>query len=174
MEATLKTGERMEAFRITTHVYIRWRIVFLIISGPLLWHFFYGTSLLLSEDRFVTRGRLICLDRQQKEVSCAADQFRQGFKTGSGKIFLLKLDKKVITLNQEKRFQTDLFQLTLQKLEGAPDYEILKSQLVREGRVFDFYYFCPVCNITSFTRGPCMCCQGEMEYHDRETPDEGQ
>lgn len=154
--------------------YKKWRVVFLILGGTFLWHCFYGARLLLGEDRFVARGKLVCLDRQRKEALCSADQIRQGFKIDSGRIFLLKLDKKVITLSQEKRFQTDLFQLTLQKPAGAPNYEILKSQLIRQGRVFDFYYFCPVCNITSFTLGPCMCCQAEMEYHVREAPKEDQ
>ncbi len=151
-----------------------WRVVFLILSGSFFWHCFGDAGISLSEDRFVARGRLVCLDQHRKEVLCSADQIKRGFKIGSGKIFQLKLDKKVITLNREKRFRTDLFQLTLQKLAGAPDYEILKAQLVRQGLVFDFYYFCPVCNITSFTLGPCMCCQGEMEYHDREAPKEDQ
>lgn len=170
----MTASRTMDGFEMDKWGYPYWGFVLLVLSGTFLWHFFCGARLLLSEDRFVARGKLVCLDRQQREAFCAADQIRQGFKIDSGKIFLLKLDKKVITLNQEKRFQTDLFQFTLQKPAGAPDYEILKSQLVRQGRVFDFYYFCPVCNITSFTLGPCMCCQAEMEYHVREAPKEDQ
>jgi hypothetical protein len=139
------------------------------LTGIALLFCFQTLSPLFCQDWIVVRGKMVCVDQRNKEIRCEAGQIKKGLITDSGEIFPLKLDKKVITLNQEKRFQTDLFQLTLQKPTGLPAYEVLKAQLIRQGHVYDYYYYCPVCNITSFTLGPCMCCQGEMEYHDRES-----
>jgi hypothetical protein len=79
----------------------------------------------------------------------------------------LTMDKSVETLNVEKRLQTREFQLTLRQANNSPLYEIIKSQLIRKGKVYDFYYFCEVCNITTYSPGRCMCCQQETEYREK-------
>ncbi len=46
--------------------------------------------------------------------------------------------------------------------------EIIKLQSVRDGRLYDLYYYCETCNITARVGGPCPCCQADLEF--RETP----
>jgi len=48
--------------------------------------------------------------------------------------------------------------------------EIIKLQSVREGLLYDLYYFCETCNIKALVGGPCPCCQADLEF--RETPAE--
>lgn len=74
------------------------------------------------------------------------------------------------TLLREKRLQTRQFRLTLRSLDGGKTFQIVKTQLIRAGKVYDFHYFCEICNITTYAPGPCMCCRAPTEY--REAPAE--
>jgi hypothetical protein len=118
-------------------------------------------------DGVVVRGELICLDKGFKEIRCSPGGNTYGLKADDGKIYPLKMDKSVETLNVEKRLQTREFQLTLRQMDNSPVYEIIKSQFVRRGKVYNFYYYCEVCNITTYSPGRCMCCQQETEYHEK-------
>jgi hypothetical protein len=90
-----------------------------------------------------------------------------GLKVASGQIYLLKSDKSASTLVEEKRLRSKDFQLTLRKSGDSDSHEIVKSQFFRDGKLYDFYYFCDVCNITTHTPGLCMCCRQETEYHEK-------
>jgi len=115
----------------------------------------------------VVRGELVCVDKTYKEIQCSAGGNNFGLKAGGGKIYPLKTDKSVETLIAEKRLQTKAFQLTLRQVNNSPVYEIIKSQFIRGGKVYDFYYYCEVCNITTYSPGRCMCCQQETEYREK-------
>jgi hypothetical protein len=41
-------------------------------------------------------------------------------------------------------------------------------QSIREGKLYDIYYFCELCNVRAYAPGPCPCCRNELEF--RETP----
>jgi hypothetical protein len=88
-----------------------------------------------------------------------------GLRTATGQVYPLNDDKSTSTLIEEKRLRTREFQLTLKK--SGSSYEIVKSQFFRDGKLYDFYYFCDVCNITTHTPGLCMCCRQETEYHEK-------
>jgi hypothetical protein len=38
---------------------------------------------------------------------------------------------------------------------------------VRNGVVFDLYYYCDICAIKTLAPGPCMCCQGPVELTEK-------
>jgi hypothetical protein len=54
------------------------------------------------------------------------------------------------------------------RLNPTGQVEVTKVRSVKEGRLYDIYYFCDVCNITAYAPGPCACCR--REYELRETP----
>jgi len=120
-----------------------------------------------SADNLVVRGTLVCLEKgsDSKEVPCLGERKSMGLRTATGQVYPLNDDKSTSTLLEEKRLRTREFQLTLKK-SGA-SYEIVKSQFFRDGKLYDFYYFCDVCNITTHTPGLCMCCRQETEYHEK-------
>src|SRR5258706_13734168 len=96
----------------------------------------------------VVTGLLVCLDETLKETTCAATSEILGIKATSGKIYPLKKHDNVHALLVEKRLQTREFRLTLRKEEApSPWFELVKSQFIRGGKAYDFYYFCEVCNI---------------------------
>jgi hypothetical protein len=119
----------------------------------------------------VVKGLLVCLDGSFEETDCKATPETLGLKSAQGRIYRLKKHGTVDALLAEKRLQTREFKLTLRKdASPSPWYELVKAQLIRSGRLFDFHYFCEVCNITTYAPGLCMCCRQESEY--RESPAE--
>ena len=127
----------------------------------------FGMGASTSQDNLVVRGTLVCIGKESKEVPCAGTGNTLGLRSVNGQIYLLKNDKLTSTLIEEKRLRSRDFQLTLKKADASGWYEIVKSQFFRDGKLYDFYYFCDVCNITTHSPGPCMCCRQETEYHEK-------
>lgn len=138
----------------------------------LLFSFFQITNLSIradsSSENTVVRGTLVCLNKDRREAPCIGARDAVALKDGEGRFFSLKPDKSVETLRTERRIRSTEFQLTLRQTRDPQVYEIIKSQFVRDGKLYDFYYFCEVCNITTYHAGLCMCCRQETEY--RENP----
>jgi hypothetical protein len=118
-----------------------------------------------SENLLVT-GTLICLDKTQKETGCGVKNEGYGIKTSAGQIYALQKHENVEALHAEKRLKTREFRLTLRKEPNSTFYEVVKSQFIRDGQVYDFHYFCEVCNITTHAPGLCMCCRQDTEYRE--------
>lgn len=119
-------------------------------------------------ENLVVTGLLVCLDGAFKETACGTAPETLGLKAAGAKIYPLKKHENVDALFAEKRLQTREFRLTLRKDEASsPWFELVKSQLIRGGKVYDFHYFCDVCNITTHAPGICLCCRQETEYQER-------
>jgi hypothetical protein len=138
------------------------------------WSLFLQAGLAAEKDvsapqsNLVVRGTLICVGRESsKEVPCLGQEDALGLKATNGQIYPLKGDKLTETLIEEKRIRSKDFQLTLKKAGDSASYEIVKSQFFRDGKLYDFYYFCDVCNITTHSPGLCMCCRQPTEYHEK-------
>jgi rubrerythrin len=119
-------------------------------------------------NNIVVSGSLVCLTSGLKESPCQGIAATLAIKAAGGQLYPLTAGKSTDTLLREKRLQTREFRLTLRKTDGGKTFQIIKSQLIRGGKVYDFFYFCEICNITTYTPGPCMCCRAPTEY--RETP----
>ena len=129
--------------------------------------FAVDADLSASQGNSVVRGTLVCIGKESKEVPCIGKGSAWALKAANGQIYLLKSDKLAETLIEEKRLRSKDFQLTLRKSGDSDSHEIVKSQFFRDGKLYDFYYFCDVCNITIHTSGLCMCCRQETEYHEK-------
>jgi hypothetical protein len=123
-----------------------------------------------SSENIVVRGSLVCTGKDRREVPCTGTDDVVALKNSEGRLFPLKSDKSVETLRTEKRIHSIEFQLTLRQTQAPPVYEIIKSQFVRNGTLYDFFYFCEVCNITTYHAGLCMCCREETEYREKPAP----
>lgn len=116
----------------------------------------------------VAQGTLVCLDRDLAETACSTKNTAYGLKTEEARIYPLKNHENVNALFVEKRLKSPRFQLTLRHEPGSQLYALVRSQFIRDGKLYDFHYFCDVCNITTYAPGLCMCCREETEY--RESP----
>jgi len=115
----------------------------------------------------VVTGLLVCLDGTFREVACGTAPQVFGLKTSGSKIYPLQKHENVDALFAERRLQTREFRLTLRKdSASSPWFELVKSQFIRDGKVYDFHYFCEVCNITTHAPGICLCCREPTEYRE--------
>jgi len=157
----------MKERKLTPKISLLRLLLFLTLAMPLLRSADAGINgPTAAQDNLIVRGVLVCLNQGLKEASCGGNDLL-GLKSADGRIYPLKTDKAAQTLKEEKRLQTNEFQLTLKKMNDSTTYEIVKSQFIRGGKLYDFYYYCDVCNITTYTPGPCMCCRQETEYHEK-------
>lgn len=138
-----------------------------VVALALLAHSGPATS---GDKNLVVSGRLACLGADLTEASCEDAPAKLALKADTGRLFPLAAGDLANTLHQEKRLQTRQFRLTLRSLDGGKTFQIVKTQLIRAGKVYDFHYFCEICNITTYAPGPCMCCRAPTEY--REAPAE--
>jgi hypothetical protein len=91
-------------------------------------------------------------------------------QTADGKLFpILPTDTASAIYNDSKFRERDLL-VTARLFPATSFIEVIKLQSLREGRRYDLYYFCDVCNITTHKPGPCPCCQAPVVF--RETPAE--
>jgi hypothetical protein len=117
----------------------------------------------------VIRGRIVCLDSRDRGevVGCtdAANNF--GLLSTDGKLYrFLSTDSSTAMFTDQRVRRRDL-QITAKPLAGNK-LEIVTVQSVREGKLYDIYYFCELCNVRAYAPGPCPCCRNELEF--RETP----
>ena len=120
----------------------------------------------LTRGNIVIRGSLVCLNSAGSETPCTGKEGSFGLKDAAGKVYDLKSGNSLDTLRNEPRIQSKDFQLTLRQIQGSSLYEIIKSRFFRDGKLYDFYYYCDVCNITTYHPGLCMCCRQETQYRE--------
>jgi len=119
----------------------------------------------------VLRGRVVCLDPQGREVNplfdCKGDDARFSLKSKDGKQYLFVAGDPETSIFTDSRVRQRDLQITA-KLHPESRLELIKVQSVREGKLYDLYYFCELCNIRAYGPGLCPCCRNELEF--RETP----
>ncbi len=116
----------------------------------------------------VIRGRIVCLDSRGGGASGCSDSSNNfGLVSADGKRYkFLSADSSTAMFADSRVRQREL-QITA-KLLPDDKLEIVTVQSVRDGKLYDIYYFCELCNITAYAPGPCVCCRQELEF--RETP----
>ena len=119
----------------------------------------------------VIRGRAVCLNAAGREVEslfgCAEPGSRFGFASKDGRLYKFLTTDTMTAVFTDTRVRQRELQLTA-RLRAGDQLEIIKVQSVKEGKLYDIFYFCQVCSITAYTPGLCPCCRNELEF--RETP----
>jgi rubrerythrin len=120
------------------------------------------------------RGRMVCLDASGNQFAgqrhCDLHKERSGFVTGEGKLFTFWHEDSTGGMRTDPRVSKDQLQLTA-RLRVNDQLETIRIQAVRDGKLYDVYYFCDVCNITAYAPGPCPCCYQELEFIERPATD---
>jgi hypothetical protein len=114
-------------------------------------------------DLTVLRGRVFCLETP-KGCANGADFIFEA--SDGGRFEFLATDPATAIFTDPRVRQREL-QLVA-RLHNGRELEVIRVRSYREGKLHDIYYFCEVCNITTYAPGPCPCCRDELEL--RETP----
>lgn len=119
----------------------------------------------------ILRGRAVCLDAFDKAVdspfACSEANPRFGFASKDGKLYRIPQTDSMITVFTDLRVRERELQITA-RLRESNQLETIKVQSVKDGKLYDIYYFCDVCNIRAYTPGLCPCCRNELEFRETE------
>jgi hypothetical protein len=117
------------------------------------------------------KGRV--LDPQDPEC-CDGPETKQGqssarfsFKTADGKVYKFLATDAATAMFTDPQVRSR--ELHIAAIAHSNDQlEVIRVYSVREGKLYDLYYFCDVCSITAYAPGACPCCYGKFEL--KETP----
>lgn len=119
----------------------------------------------------VIRGRAVCLDATGHEadslLDCNESGHRFGFASKDGRLYRLSPGDAMTEMFTDIRVRQRELQVTARLFTGDR-LEIIKVQSIKEGKLYDIFYFCEVCNIRAYAPGLCPCCRNQLEF--RETP----
>jgi hypothetical protein len=115
-------------------------------------------------------GDVVCLLevlQQQYQVPLAAGhEHLYGFRTSGDTLFTLARTKFSEALFQDPRVRARRLLLKGRVFPGTHVFEPQVLRSVREGAVWDLYYYCDVCAIESVAPGLCECCQAPVELRE--------
>ena len=119
----------------------------------------------------VIQGRAVCLDASghasESLFGCNDPSARFAIVDRNAKLHnFAPTDTGTAIFTDVRVRQRDL-QVTA-RLDPKSQLEIIRVQSIKEGKLYNLYYFCEICNITAYAPGPCPCCGNELEF--RETP----
>ena len=119
----------------------------------------------------VLRGHIVCLDGGGKRLDtllgCNGPDVRYALLDSNGKLHDFSSADAGAAIFTDVRVRQRELQVTAQTTAKG-QLEIIRVQSLHDGRLYDIYYFCELCNIRAYTPGLCPCCRNEMAF--RETP----
>ncbi len=119
----------------------------------------------------VVRGHAVCLNAlgrdEESFLSCDGANHSFGFLSKAGKLYKFLAGDPMTPIFTDSRVRQRELQISA-RLHSGEQLEIVKVQSVKEGKLYDVFYFCEVCNITAYVPGLCPCCRAELEF--KETP----
>ncbi|HEV8130209.1 MAG TPA: hypothetical protein VGQ81_03085 [Acidobacteriota bacterium] len=115
------------------------------------------------------RGRVVCLDpaaqasASQKDCSQTPHSF--GFLGSGGKLYRFLPTDSATDIFEDGRVRAQDLEITARPHPNR-QLELIKVLAVKQGKLYDIFYFCDICNITAYAPGPCPCCRREMELRE--------
>jgi hypothetical protein len=60
------------------------------------------------------------------------------------------------------------WELLVRKFAGSPAVQVVRTYAWRDGKKFEFDYWCDICAIPMYELKECECCQGPIRFRFRE------
>lgn len=120
------------------------------------------------------RGRIVCLPEAMHELYQTDlppnHEHIYGFKTSNGTFYTLLRAKLSEALFVDEQVRKKELLLRGHVLPKSQIFEMTGMKSVRNGVVYDLFYYCDVCAIKTLSPGPCMCCQGPVKLVEQPLP----
>jgi hypothetical protein len=114
-------------------------------------------------------GRIVCLTEEKHALDHTPIPEKHahvyGFKSKDETLYTLGRTKYSEALFVEPRLRSE--DLILKGRIRKQMLEVERIRSLRDGVVYDVFYFCSVCNIESVSPGRCECCQGPVELTEK-------
>ena len=112
------------------------------------------------------RGRVVCLAEEMHDLYGAdlptAHPHVNGFKTADGKYYTLLRTKLSEGLFVDAKLRERELILKGRLFPNSQVFEMTNIRSVKDGVIYDVYYWCDVCAIKTLKPGECMCCQAPV------------
>ena len=128
---------------------------------------------------FEKRGHLVCLAEEMRArhgarvppVHAHIAGFRVAGKLAAGEPRYYTILKTAASkaLFEDSRYGDETLVLYGRVFVGSAILDVTRCRWIRKGRLYDLFYWCEVCSITSVDPGACACCQGDVEFRERLT-----
>lgn len=131
-------------------------------------------SLPVTAGQLQLRGKLECLGSSgpvELKYPCPEGS-HMSFLTEGGKLYHFAAKDPRAAIFFDPRVREEKLQITAEA-DGEGALSLVSVLIVRNGQLVQPYYYCPICNITSYAPGPCWCCQREFEYREKKVPEPG-
>ncbi len=117
------------------------------------------------------QGKVICLpemlhERYGTELS-AEHSHIYGFEAEDGTVYALLRTKYSEALFVDTRLRGRELRLKGRLFPRTQVFEVQRTWVVRQGVLYDVYYYCSICHIETISPGPCECCQGPVELTEK-------
>ena len=121
--------------------------------------------------KVVLCGHVVCLTEELAQLykikpDCEQRGHAYGLKTNDGKLYSFLPTDSAAAIYEDQRVRERELQVTARLFPQASFIEVIKLQSVREGKVYDLFYFCEVCNIETHKPGECACCHALVEFQE--------
>ncbi len=117
------------------------------------------------------RGRVVCLPEEMHRIYQTDlptnHEHLYGFKTTNGVYYTLLRTKLSEALFADPRLRDKELLLTGNLLPKSQIFDVTKMKSIRNGVVYDLYYYCDICAIKTVAPGPCVCCQAPVELVEK-------
>jgi hypothetical protein len=116
------------------------------------------------------RGRVVCLPEEMHRLYAtdlpSQHEHVYGFRATNGVYYTLLRTKWSEGLFVDARLREKELILVGQVLPKTQLFDLSAMRSVKNGAVYDLYYYCDICAIKTLSPGPCMCCQGPVRLEE--------
>jgi len=121
------------------------------------------------------RGRVVCLAEEMHRLHRTdlpgSHEHLYGFKATNGMFYTLLRTKFSEALFVDKHLHEKELILKGRLFPSTQIFEPTTLRSIRNGVVYDLYYYCEICNIQMVAPGKCECCQGPVELVEKPLTD---
>jgi hypothetical protein len=125
-----------------------------------------------ASEQIEIRGKVVCLleemhTRHALELSAQHDH-QYALKTSDGKYFTLVRGRVSEAIFSDARIRAKELILRGRVFPGTMLFEPSRLRSVRNGVVYDLFYYCDVCSIETVSPAECVCCRGPVELTEKQ------
>ncbi len=118
-------------------------------------------------EKLTIEGTVLCVDAQGSPVKCGADSERFALRSDGGDLYLFSPHDPLVNLFKDERVRRRRFQIKVWTRDDRY-VDIVKIHSIKDGKLYDIYFYCSTCNIKSYEAGDCWCCH--QPYELKEVP----
>lgn len=117
------------------------------------------------------RGRLVwlaaALERRYGVESDPESPAIVALETQDGTLEPIVRDARGRGFYKDPRLFEREWELVVGRFPGSPFVKVIRTYVWRDGKRFEFDYWCDICAIPMFELKECECCQGPIRFRER-------